>query len=60
MGWTSTGDPYANVGDAGLSFDSEEAAKAFAEKYGWEYVVCSCMRAVDNNLILFVECLYDV
>ncbi|KAK6938567.1 NADH dehydrogenase ubiquinone Fe-S protein 4, mitochondrial [Dillenia turbinata] len=22
MGWTSTGDPYANVGEAGLSFDS--------------------------------------
>ncbi|KAJ9566742.1 hypothetical protein OSB04_002708 [Centaurea solstitialis] len=39
MGWTSTGDPYANVGDAGLSFDSEEAAKAFADKHGWEYVV---------------------
>ncbi|PSR99915.1 NADH dehydrogenase [ubiquinone] iron-sulfur protein [Actinidia chinensis var. chinensis] len=39
MGWTSTGDPYANVGDAGLSFDSEEAAKAFTEKHGWEYVV---------------------
>ncbi|CAL5383861.1 unnamed protein product [Camellia sinensis] len=39
MGWTSTGDPYANVGDAGLSFDSEEAAKAFAEKHGGEYVV---------------------
>ncbi|XP_050266312.1 NADH dehydrogenase [ubiquinone] iron-sulfur protein 4, mitochondrial-like [Quercus robur] len=39
MGWTSTGDPYANVGEGGLSFDSEEAAKAFAEKYGWEYVV---------------------
>ncbi|KAA8522590.1 hypothetical protein F0562_013049 [Nyssa sinensis] len=39
MGWTSTGDPYANVGDAGLSFDSEEAAKAFAEKHGWEYTV---------------------
>ncbi|KAL7231652.1 hypothetical protein ACSBR2_009813 [Camellia fascicularis] len=37
MGWTSTGDPYANVGDAALSFDSEEAAKAFAEKHGWEY-----------------------
>ncbi|GKV20058.1 hypothetical protein SLEP1_g30231 [Rubroshorea leprosula] len=37
MGWTSTGDPYANVGDAALEFDSEEAAKAFAEKYGWEY-----------------------
>ncbi|KAL7262338.1 hypothetical protein ACSBR1_000676 [Camellia fascicularis] len=44
MGWTSTGDPYANVGDAGLSFDSEEAAKAFAEKHGWEYVVCSCVQ----------------
>ncbi|OVA05888.1 NADH dehydrogenase ubiquinone Fe-S protein 4 [Macleaya cordata] len=28
IGWTSTGDPYANVGDAGLNFDSEEAAKA--------------------------------
>lgn len=40
MGWTSTGDPYANVGDAALSFDSEEAAKAFAERHGWEYVVC--------------------
>ncbi|KAF9601532.1 hypothetical protein IFM89_020360 [Coptis chinensis] len=39
MGWTSTGDPYANVGDAGLSFESEEAAKQFAEKYGWDYVV---------------------
>ncbi|KAJ9170554.1 hypothetical protein P3X46_018653 [Hevea brasiliensis] len=39
MGWTSTGDPYANVGDAGLSFDSEDAAKAFAERHGWEYVV---------------------
>lgn len=40
MGWTSTGDPYANVGEAALSFDSEEAAKAFAEKHGWDYVVC--------------------
>ncbi|KAM4075249.1 hypothetical protein ACB094_10G154900 [Castanea mollissima] len=39
MGWTSTGDPYAYVGEAALDFDSEEAAKAFAEKYGWEYVV---------------------
>ncbi|KAI3700129.1 hypothetical protein L2E82_44747 [Cichorium intybus] len=27
MGWTSTGDPYANVGDAGLSFESKVAAK---------------------------------
>ncbi|XP_022775104.1 NADH dehydrogenase [ubiquinone] iron-sulfur protein 4, mitochondrial-like isoform X2 [Durio zibethinus] len=39
MGWTSTGDPYANVGDSALSFDSEGAAKSFAEKHGWEYVV---------------------
>lgn len=39
MGWTSTGDPYANVGDAALGFDSEEAAKSFAERHGWEYVV---------------------
>uniref|UniRef100_A0A2P2J6W5 NADH dehydrogenase [ubiquinone] iron-sulfur protein 4, mitochondrial n=1 Tax=Rhizophora mucronata TaxID=61149 RepID=A0A2P2J6W5_RHIMU len=39
MGWTSTGDPYANVSDAGLSFDSEEAAREFAERVGWEYVV---------------------
>ncbi|XP_015890314.2 NADH dehydrogenase [ubiquinone] iron-sulfur protein 4, mitochondrial [Ziziphus jujuba] len=39
MGWTSTGDPYANVGDAALCFDSEEAARAFAEKHGWDYVV---------------------
>ena len=46
MGWTSTGDPYANVGDAGLSFDSEEAAKAFAEKHGWEYVVCFYSRVM--------------
>ncbi|KAI9166138.1 hypothetical protein LWI28_026885 [Acer negundo] len=39
MGWTSTGDPYANVGDAGFNFDSEAAAKEFAERHGWEYVV---------------------
>ncbi|GER30984.1 NADH dehydrogenase iron-sulfur protein [Striga asiatica] len=39
MGWTSTGDPYANVGDAGLSFDSQEAAVAFAERHGWDYTV---------------------
>lgn len=39
MGWTSTGDPYANVGEAALTFDSEEAAKAFAERHGWQYAV---------------------
>lgn len=40
MGWTSTGDPYAHVGDSTLGFDSEEAAKSFAERHGWDYVVC--------------------
>ena len=39
MGWTSTGDPYANVGDSALIFDSAEAAAAFAEKHGWKYAV---------------------
>jgi hypothetical protein len=39
MGWTSTSDPYANVGDAGLTFESREAAIAFAKKHGWEYSV---------------------
>ena len=40
MGWTSTtGDPYANVGNSALGFDSEEVTKAFAEKHGWNYVV---------------------
>ncbi|XVE55741.1 hypothetical protein DITRI_Ditri03aG0182500 [Diplodiscus trichospermus] len=48
MGWTSTGDPYANVGEAGLEFDSEEAAKLFAEKHGWEYQVC----AFGGNLVV--------
>uniref|UniRef100_UPI001CB8F4D9 NADH dehydrogenase [ubiquinone] iron-sulfur protein 4, mitochondrial-like isoform X2 n=1 Tax=Erigeron canadensis TaxID=72917 RepID=UPI001CB8F4D9 len=32
-------DPYANVGDAALSFTSEEDAKAFAERHGWDYTV---------------------
>ncbi|KAF9621165.1 hypothetical protein IFM89_016659 [Coptis chinensis] len=39
MGWTSTGDPYAHVGDSALGFDSEESAKAFADNHGWDYVV---------------------
>ncbi|KAF6173080.1 hypothetical protein GIB67_010000 [Kingdonia uniflora] len=39
MGWTSTGDPYANVGEAGFYFDNEEAAKSFVKRHGWEYVV---------------------
>ncbi|XP_055960358.1 NADH dehydrogenase [ubiquinone] iron-sulfur protein 4, mitochondrial-like isoform X2 [Mercurialis annua] len=59
MGWTSTGDPYANVGEAGLSFDSVEAAKTFAEKHGWEYTVvlfllkfCYVKAAIFNPLTL--------
>ncbi|KAL2895052.1 NADH dehydrogenase [ubiquinone] iron-sulfur protein 4 mitochondrial [Bienertia sinuspersici] len=39
MGWTSTGDPYSSVGEAAMTFDSEEAAKSFAERHGWQYVV---------------------
>ncbi|KAK8916851.1 hypothetical protein KSP39_PZI022195 [Platanthera zijinensis] len=39
MGWTSTGDPFAHVGDSALSFDSKEAAMAFAEELGWDYLV---------------------
>ena len=39
MGWTSTADPYENVGRAGMSFDSAEAARAFCEKHGWRYTV---------------------
>jgi NADH dehydrogenase (ubiquinone) Fe-S protein 4 len=54
MGWTSTGDPYANVGEAGLSFDSEEAAKAFAEKYGWDYVVCASSL---SNFTMQINCI---
>ncbi|KAL6551785.1 NADH dehydrogenase [ubiquinone] iron-sulfur protein 4, mitochondrial [Orobanche gracilis] len=39
MGWTSTGDPYAHVGDSALSFDCQEDAIAFAERHGWDYTV---------------------
>eukprot|EP00271_Cylindrocystis_brebissonii_P011741 TRINITY_DN29661_c0_g1_i1.p1 TRINITY_DN29661_c0_g1~~TRINITY_DN29661_c0_g1_i1.p1 ORF type:complete len:158 (-),score=30.47 TRINITY_DN29661_c0_g1_i1:1028-1501(-) len=36
MGWTSTGDPLAHVGDSALHFDSKEAALEFARRHGWE------------------------
>lgn len=49
MGWTSTGDPYANVGDAGLGFDSEEAAKYFAQNHGWDYVVCFVLLSLCSS-----------
>lgn len=39
MGWTSTGDPYAHLGDAALTFDNKESAIRFANKYGWDYTV---------------------
>lgn len=48
MGWTSTGDPYANVGEAGLTFDSADSAKAFAEKHGWDYVVSSYYLSIHS------------
>ena len=50
MGWTSTGDPYAHVGDSTLGFDSEDAARSFAERHGWDYVVCFVhfLRAAKN------------
>jgi NADH dehydrogenase (ubiquinone) Fe-S protein 4 len=39
MGWTSTADPYENVGRAALSFDSSAAAAAFCEAHGWAYTI---------------------
>jgi NADH dehydrogenase (ubiquinone) Fe-S protein 4 len=39
MGWTSTADPYENVGRAALSFDSADAAAALCEAHGWTYTV---------------------
>jgi len=39
MGWTSTADPYENVGRAGMSFDTAEAARDFCEKHGWRYTI---------------------
>ena len=41
MGWTSTGDPYANLGDHTLVFDSKEAAIDFVQRHGWEFSVTS-------------------
>lgn len=55
MGWTSTGDPYVNVGEAGLSFDNEDAAKAFCEKYGWEYVVCAYTIPFHTIIMLIIQ-----
>ncbi|RXH75456.1 hypothetical protein DVH24_030177 [Malus domestica] len=47
MGWTSTGDPYAHVGDSTLGFDSEDAARSFAERHGWDYVMESISSPMD-------------
>eukprot|EP00850_Spirogloea_muscicola_P023090 SM000328S12460 [mRNA] locus=s328:4519:5051:+ [translate_table: standard] len=46
MGWTSTADPYSSVGDAGLNFDTKDAAIDFARKYGWEFTVREPKQAV--------------
>lgn len=54
MGWTSTGDPYANVGDSALCFDSVEAAKKFAEKHGWDYVVSFLCRHFTSIVYNFI------
>lgn len=58
MGWTSTGDPYANVGEAGLTFESEEAAKAFAEKHGWDYTVCASL-SFDLSVMIELQNVLD-
>uniref|UniRef100_A0A2C9UWS6 NADH dehydrogenase [ubiquinone] iron-sulfur protein 4, mitochondrial n=1 Tax=Manihot esculenta TaxID=3983 RepID=A0A2C9UWS6_MANES len=50
------GDPYANVGDAGLSFDSEEIAKAFAERHGWEYVDSAGRWTMRGAIIMLSLC----
>lgn len=39
MGWTSTADPFENVGRAALSFDTPEAAAAFCDSHGWTYTI---------------------
>jgi hypothetical protein len=39
MGWTSTGDPYANLGDHTLVFDTKEAAIDFVQRHGWQFTV---------------------
>jgi NADH dehydrogenase (ubiquinone) Fe-S protein 4 len=39
MGWTSTGDPFENVGRAALSFDTAQAAASFCEAHGWAYSI---------------------
>ncbi|KAF9595117.1 hypothetical protein IFM89_037217, partial [Coptis chinensis] len=54
MGWTSTGDPYANVGDSALDFDSEESAKAFANNHGWDYVVRYAL-SLFSSFVLYIS-----
>lgn len=39
MGWTSTSDPWENVNRSLLTFQTKEAAVAFAEKKGWQVEV---------------------
>ena len=44
MGWTSTADPLAHVGRSSLEFDSEAAARSFAERMGWQYTVAKSQQ----------------
>jgi NADH dehydrogenase (ubiquinone) Fe-S protein 4 len=44
MGWTSTADPLAHVGRSSLEFDSEAAARSFAERMGWQYEVAKSQQ----------------
>lgn len=55
MGWTSTGDPYANVGDAALSFDSKEAAVEFAKRHGWEYTVIPISMLYNSSQFYYLS-----
>ncbi|KAJ9562302.1 hypothetical protein OSB04_007462 [Centaurea solstitialis] len=56
MGWTSTGDPYANVGDSALSFDSEADARGFAERHGWDYTIQTVITdAYFNHYVLYLK-----
>ena len=44
MGWTSTADPLAHVGRSSLEFDSEAAARSYAERMGWQYQVAKSQQ----------------
>lgn len=55
MGWTSTGDPYAHVGDSAMGFDSEQDAIGFAERHGWDYTVRTFLYSFISCLWVFLS-----